>query len=66
MNKIDEIKNDIIRLQIKLEQIQNECSHPKSALEKEGSARTGNYYPYEETYWINFHCPLCDKRWAAE
>jgi hypothetical protein len=66
MNKVDDINNQISNLYKELKQIQKECSHPKSCLEKEAKSNSGNYDPSADRYWYDFHCTLCDKRWSED
>lgn len=47
-----------------LKWIQHKCTHPD--VTKEYKANTGNYDPSADRYWINFHCPDCDKRWMED
>ena len=47
-----------------LKWIQDKCTHPD--VTKEYKANTGNYDPGCDRYWINFHCPDCDKRWRED
>ena len=64
MNRVDEIKNQISILKEELNQIQLECSHPKSCLKKVSHSSTGNFDPDDNRYWYNYHCSLCDKSWT--
>ena len=48
----------------KIEQIQEECSHPKSSLTIEHGGDTGNYDPTADFYWTTYTCGLCDKSWT--
>lgn len=66
MTIIEELKNKITELQNKISEIQNQCSHPESSLEKEYKGITGNYDPSADSYWIEFHCQLCDKQWMED
>lgn len=66
MSKVDEIKKQIKTLEKELIQIQSECSHPASCLEKTAHSNTGNYDPSSDCYWYDFHCSLCDKRWSED
>jgi len=29
-------------------------------------ANTGNWSSTDDSYWVDFHCPLCDKRWTED
>jgi hypothetical protein len=64
MSIVQEIEKQIKELERIISRIQCECNHPPSILEKEHKSNTGNYDPAEDKYWINYHCPLCGKRWT--
>ena len=66
MSRVDDIKKQIKELHAELNQIQTECSHPKSCLTKEAKSNTGNYDPHDDHYWYELHCSLCDKRWSED
>jgi hypothetical protein len=60
----EEIQYIIVEKQNILKEIQNICNHPN--VSKEYKANTGNYDSSADRYWINFHCPDCDKRWQED
>lgn len=66
MSRVNEIKKQIKKLYAELNQIQSECSHPKSYLIKEAKSSTGNYDPNDNQYWYDLHCNLCDKQWSED
>ena len=66
MSRVDEIRIEIQKLNDELKSIQEECSHPKACLTKEYGSDTGIWCRYDDSYWTNFHCNLCDKRWTEE
>ena len=47
-----------------LKMLQDKCTHPD--VTKEYKSNTGNYDPSADSYWINLHCPDCDKRWRED
>jgi len=63
---IESLKNQIKEIQAKIEKIQEDCSHPPLVLQKIHKSNTGNYDPSNDSYWIDFHCQLCDKRWRQD
>lgn len=44
--------------------LQAECTHPNVV--KKYDANTGNYDPTADSYWIDFTCPDCRKRWRED
>ena len=44
-------------------QLQETCSHPNAIGKKGGS--TGNW-DRDDSYWINYNCPDCEKRWMTD
>ena len=60
----EDIKWAINKLYDDLHILQSKCTHPD--VTKEYKANTGNYDPSCDRYWINFHCPDCDKRWRED
>lgn len=63
MNIVDEIKGRIEELEKQLLVIQEQCTHPKASLSAIAKGSTGNYDSFSDSYWIDFHCKLCDKKW---
>jgi len=47
-----------------LEAFKESCSHPEMHLSKEYGSNTGNYDPTSDSYWINYSCECCGKRWT--
>jgi len=47
-----------------LSELQTECPHQNVKKEYKGSG--GNYDPSADSYWINFDCPDCGKRWQED
>lgn len=45
-------------------QLQEACKHP-GVVEKY-CGNSGNYDPSADSYWIDYHCPDCDKRWTED
>lgn len=44
-----------------LEQLQTVCKHPNA--DKKYCADTGNYDMSQDSYWIEWSCPDCGKKW---
>ena len=40
------------------------CTHLN--VEKKYDSNTGNYDPSADSYWIDFFCPDCRKRWRVD
>jgi hypothetical protein len=66
MSIVKELQDQIKEIHEKIVDIQENCNHPESALEKKGNSSTGNWDPMDNCYWWEFHCKLCDKRWTKE
>lgn len=45
-------------------ELQKLCSHPDVIKKYRGN--TGNYDPCADSYWIEYDCPDCGKRWIEE
>lgn len=65
-NVIEEYRAQINILQQKIDAIQNACSHPAECVTVKHGADTGNWNRADDSYWIDYHCSLCDKRWTEE
>ena len=64
MSVIANLKAQISALQEQIEEIQEQCSHPSACVTKKRGSDTGNFCPSDDSYWTDFHCTLCDKRWT--
>lgn len=62
--EFERITKNLNRWKRKLVDLQAECKH--SNVTKKYGANTGNYDPSADCYWIDWHCPDCDKRWQTE
>lgn len=45
-------------------ELQALCSHPN--VTKKYNSNTGNYDPTADSYWIEYRCPDCNKRWNED
>jgi hypothetical protein len=52
------------KLAKELAKLQAACQHP-GVVKKYGGS-TGNYDPSADSYWIDFNCPDCHKRWRTD
>ena len=59
-----EIRSRIKAAQRDLDQLQATCQHPSAT--KKHRSNTGNYDPSTDSYWTDFACPDCEKRWSKE
>jgi hypothetical protein len=66
MTIVQEIKEQITQLELKLINIQKNCSHPKDVIVSVNRSNTGNYDPSADRYWTDHHCTFCDKRWSSD
>lgn len=64
MSIVSDLKAQIRKLHDQIEEIQEQCSHPKSCVTRVGKSNTGNYDPSEDSYWYECNCALCQKRWT--
>lgn len=44
--------------------LQQDCQHPN--VTKKHRSDTGNWDRSQDSYWTEWHCPDCDKRWTTE
>jgi len=58
------IEKKLAELEQRLAQLQETCTHP--LVDKKFGANTGNYDPSADSYWINWRCPDCNKRWRTD
>lgn len=61
--KRQSISDKVAKLSGQLWDLQAACSHPDVTKQYRGD--TGNYDPSQDSYWINWHCSDCDKRWTT-
>lgn len=67
MSIISKLNEEIKILYKKISEIQEECSHPKSAVESKNGAYTGGYDgPASDSYWVDHTCQLCEKKWRED
>lgn len=52
------------KLASEMAKLQATCQHPD--LIKKYDSNTGNYDPTADSYWIEFRCPDCRKRWRED
>lgn len=70
MSRIDEIKEEIAKLEKEMRSIQNECSHPKTCRKKLSSYEDCSMnYDLQEMELRGHHhhqyiCTLCEKEWS--
>jgi hypothetical protein len=63
INAISDRKRKIEDLQGEIDEIQEQCSHPRVALDVSHGGSTGNWSRSDDCYWTDYHCRLCDKKW---
>lgn len=66
MTVINDLREQISALQSKINEIQNECSHPKSCVTKKYHEATDEYGTTVTNKWNTFSCSLCEHRWTEE
>ena len=62
--KYSTINTKIAKLNEQLVELRTLCSHPD--LTKKYGGNTGNYDPSADSYWIDWACPDCGKRWSTD
>lgn len=62
--KYRSLTEKITKLYDQVAELQHECTHPDVTKQYRGD--TGNYDPSQDSYWINWHCPDCGKRWRTD
>lgn len=60
-NKINSIKNKILKHNQDIMHIQSDCEH--NSTRRTHRANTGNYCRGDDIYWIDCVCLICDKHW---
>ncbi len=63
-DELDSIQQAQERLRTRLRLLQESCPHTNAEKKYDGS--TGNWCKADDCYWIDFHCPDCDKRWRID
>lgn len=58
------ILDKITKLGNQLTELQSLCLH--TDVTKKYGGDTGNYDPSQDSYWIDWHCPDCGKRWTTD
>jgi hypothetical protein len=66
MSIIAELKEEISKLQTKIQSIQGNCNHPEEALTFVYKSDIGNWDRNEDSYWTNYTCNLCEKKWSED
>jgi hypothetical protein len=61
---IKKLRKQIKDLENQIEEIQEECIHPKRCVTKTPRGSSGNYDPSNDRYWYECECSLCEKRWT--
>jgi len=64
------IKKRMQRLQAKKQKIHEEIvavqtAYPHADLKSTWGSDTGNWDPSADSYWKDYHCQDCDKRWRV-
>jgi hypothetical protein len=49
-----------------IKRVQDNCEHSRETLVGKHDADTGNWDRGDDSYWIDFHCQICDKRWRVD
>lgn len=62
--KRDKLVKKQLDLYLQFEEIKELCTHPDVTKQYKGS--TGNYDPSCDSYWINWQCMDCGKKWVTD
>lgn len=63
-SKREVLSRQMDRLEKALDRLQAACHHLNVVKTYKGN--TGNYDPSADSYWIEFKCPDCGKRWNED
>ncbi len=66
MNRIEEIKTEISKLQTELVAIQAACPHPPLVVRYKYCSNTGNFDRSDDCFWTELRCGLCGLYWNLE
>jgi hypothetical protein len=66
MSAIGDLRAEINKATAAIISIQSACSHPKECVTKVAGGDTGNYCKSDDSYWYDFKCGLCEKRWTED
>jgi hypothetical protein len=58
------IQNKMNTLNEQMAELKTMCQHPN--VDKKYRANTGNYDPSADSYWIDWNCQDCGKRWMTD
>ena len=47
-----------------IKELQDRCDHQAAVKTYKGN--TGNYDPSADSYWIDWDCPHCGKKWTTD
>lgn len=59
--KIKKLLDTLEKTRKSISKVQSECPHEKRVFTY--GANTGNYDPSNDSYWKDYFCPTCEKRW---
>jgi len=62
--KVNRACKKLKMIEDELKQLQEECEHPNATYKYR--ADTGNWSRVDDTYWIEWRCPDCKKRWTTD
>lgn len=65
-SQIAALEAEIKSLQFKHTSLQQLCSHPKEIVNKVHKSDTGNWDKGDDSYWIEYHCTCCNKKWTED
>jgi hypothetical protein len=66
MNVIARLREEIKQREATIKAIQDACSHPEAATEKQWHQSTDEYGMERGHGWHSFHCSLCDAKWTKD
>lgn len=56
-------RTKIDKANMKIGELQTSCTHTGVLYKFRGN--TGNYDPSDNSYWIEWDCPICTRRWTT-
>lgn len=59
--QLESKRKKLRELEEEIEVLQSNCPHP--GLNEKHDSNTGNWDPSDDSYWIDYHCKICEKQW---
>lgn len=60
---LEELQNTLEETYNSIAYMQSVCQHTDTTVKHDGN--TGNYCPDDDTYWTDYKCNVCGKKWTT-